>query len=141
MAIAMAEMTRQRRREPDFSRLRSLIDEGIQQYRDETGVLLTDRQLSLKINYSESAIYGIFSKGNRPNRELLISLADFFGGSREEWQEAGGYDVDNLPAGRGWRTEERDLAEWYASLSAEQKESALREARARRAARERGDAR
>jgi len=133
MVVAVAEMVRQRRREPDFSALRRLINDAVRVYAEQHGVILTDRQLGLKLDYSEATIHGIFAKGNRPTRELLIALADLFHQSREEWQQAGGYDVDSLPWGRGWRTDERVLTEWYASLTEEEKARALGEARARHA--------
>lgn len=131
MALSVAEVERVRRSEPDFVRLEkmvkaALVKDGWMASEDD---VIPYRRLGLAIKYSHAAIYNVLVKHSRAQREMLIALADHFNESREEWQAAGGYDVDSLPKDRGWTTVERELARWYESLTEEEKVAALREAR------------
>jgi len=143
MALAVAEVGRVRRSEPDFARLERMVRDAL--VRDGWMTAADDvipyRRLGLAINYSHAAIYNVLVKHSRAQREMLIALADHFDESREEWLEAGGYDVESLPQDRGWTTRERELArsfadvkngefqdwmEWFATLTPERKKLALR---------------
>jgi len=131
MALSVAEVERVRRSEPDFVRLEkmvrlALVKDGWMASGDD---VIPYRRLGLAIKYSHAAIYNVLVKHSRAQREMLIALADHFNESREEWQAAGGYDVDSLPRDRGWTTVERELARWYESLTEDEKAAALHEAR------------
>ncbi len=131
MALAVAEVERVKRNAPDYQRLEkmvreSLVGKGWMASEDDA---IPYRRLGVAINYSHAAVYNVLVKYSRPQREMLIALADFFDAPREAWQEAGGYDVERLPTDRGWTTVERELARWYDSLTDDQKGAALREAR------------
>jgi len=131
MALSVAEVERVRRSEPDFARLEKMVRSALV----KNGWMISEddvipyRRLGLAIKYSHAAIYNVLVKQSRAQREMLIALADHFNESREEWQAAGGYDVDSLPRDRGWTTVERELARWYESLTEDEKAAALHEAR------------
>lgn len=128
MAVAVAEMERMTRHEPDFGRIQAMIDAGLEKHAARLQGMLTYRKLGPALGYSSALIGGIVTKHNRPEREVLIALADFFNDPREEWLEAGGFDVESLPRDRGFTTAERTVARWLTSLSVEDREALLRRA-------------
>jgi len=128
MALAVADLEKVARHEPNFERIRGLIDAGLERHRRRTDVTLTYRRLGPAIGYSSALINGIMTKGNRPEREVLVALADFFDDPRETWLEAGGFDIESLPKDRGFTTAERTVARWLKGLSDEDRMALLRRA-------------
>jgi len=122
MAVAVADLERSKRGEPDFSWLEARIVTGA----NRKGLSL--RQLGLALGYSHAAITEMLRFRKRSTRELLIALADYFDESREEWLEAGGFDVESLPQDRGFTTAERTVARWLKGLSEVDREALLRRA-------------
>jgi len=86
------------------------------------------RRIGQATGYSVALIHNIVVKHSRPQREVLIALADYFDDPREEWLEAGGFDVESLPQDRGFTTDERTVARWLKALSAADRETLLRRA-------------
>lgn len=121
MAVAWAEIERVKRGTPDFERLGERIRAGAAR----KGKSL--RELSLELGFSHATIPEMLRHRSKAGRDLLIAIADYFDESREEWQEMGGFDVENLPQDRGWTTAERTLARWLGGLSKEDREALLSE--------------
>lgn len=121
MALAVADLEKPKRGDPDYPRLRAMVANGA----TRKGISL--RQLGLTIGFSHSVVTEFMRHDKKPQREVLIALADYFDESREDWQEAGGFDISDLPPGRGYTTEERTLARWLSSLSPEDREAVRQE--------------
>jgi len=130
MALGVAEVGRVRRSEPDFVRLERMVRDALVRdgWMTTADNVIPYRRLGLAINYSHAAIYNVLVKHSRAQREMLIALADHFEESREEWQAAGGFDVEILPHDRGFTTAERTVARWLKGLSEEDREALLRRA-------------
>lgn len=121
VAVAVVEMERGKRGNPNFDRLEMRIREGAAL----KGKSL--RELSLDLGFSHATIPEMLRHRSKTGRDVLIALADYFNESREEWQEMGGFDVQALPQDKGFTTAERTIARLFAALSDEDKAAFLGE--------------
>jgi len=127
MAVAVADLERVKREDPDYGLLVTLVDRGLDRMRLPDGKRMSDAQLGEDAGFSTAVIYDLRKHRKRPGRDLLIALADLFNDSREEWLAAGGYDIESLPQDRGFTTAERTIARLFAALSENDKAVFLQE--------------
>lgn len=92
MVAALADIEGDTRREPDFERLKEMIDVGLKRKG-----LPSYRVLGRKIDRSVAVIYGIINDGNWPSYDTLIRLAAYFEEPRSEWLVVGGFPPNALP--------------------------------------------